>query len=327
MNKRSLGNSGLVVAPLALGGNVFGWTVSEADAFPILDTFVSGGFNLIDTADIYPRWVPGNQGGESEEIIGNWLKRSGKRHEVVIATKVGMEMGANKKGLSKDYIRRAVEDSLRRLQTDYIDLYQSHEDDPQTPLEETFEAFNELIEQGKVKAIGASNYTAARLAEALNVSRSLGLARYESLQPLYNLYDRAVYEDELEPLCENEGLGVLPYYSLAAGFLTGKYRSEDDLSNSARSGTVKKYLNERGSSILDVLGRVAAKHNSTAAQVALAWLIARPSITAPIASATNLRQLNELIEATRLELDQESIELLDQASAEEKSQRAAKSPQ
>ena len=327
MNKRNLGNSELAVAPLALGGNVFGWTVNEADAFPILDAFVSAGFNLIDTADIYPRWVPGNQGGESEEIIGNWLKQSGKRHEVVIATKAGMEMGPNKKGLSKDYIKRAAEDSLRRLQTDYIDLYQSHEDDPQTPLEETLEAFNELVEQGKVRAIGASNYTAARLAEALDVSRKLGLARYESLQPLYNLYDRGVYEDELEPLCENEGLGVIPYYSLAAGFLTGKYRSEEDLSKSARGGTVKKYLNERGSGILNALDQLAAKYNSTPAQVALAWLIARPSITAPIASATNLRQLNDLVEATRLELDQESIELLNQASAEEKSHRAAKSPQ
>ena len=307
------------VAPLALGGNVFGWTVGEADAFPILDAFIAAGFNLIDTADVYPKWVPGNQGGESEAIIGNWLKRSGKRHDVVIATKVGMEMGPNRKGLSKDYIKRAAEDSLRRLQTDYIDLYQSHEDDPQTPLEETLEAYSDLIEQGKVRAIGASNYTAARLAEALDMNRRLGLARYDSLQPLYNLYDRAVYEDQLEPLCVEEGVGVIPYYSLAAGFLSGKYRSEDDLSKSARGGTVKKYLNERGFRILDALDQVAAKYNSTPARVALAWVIARPSITAPIASATSLAQLNDLIEATKLQLDQEAIALLDRASAEEKS--------
>lgn len=305
------------VAPLALGGNVFGWTVSEEKAFPILDAFVSAGFNLIDTADIYPRWVPGNQGGESEEIIGNWLKRSGKRQEVVVATKVGMDMGPGKKGLSKDYILRSADDSLRRLQTEYIDLYQSHQDDPQTPLEETLEAFDQLIKQGKVRAIGASNYSAARLAEALNVSKSHGLARYESLQPLYNLYDRAVYEDELEPLCVKEGLGVINFYSLAAGFLTGKYRSEDDLSKSARGGTVKKYLNERGFGIVEALDQVAAQYNSTPAQVALAWLIARPSITAPIASATSVEQLNDLIEATRLELDHSAIELLDHASAEQ----------
>jgi aryl-alcohol dehydrogenase-like predicted oxidoreductase len=302
---------------LALGGNVFGWTVSDEKAFPILDAFVSAGFNLIDTADIYPRWVPGNQGGESEEIIGNWLKRSGKRKEVIVATKVGMEMGDGKKGLSKDYILRSADDSLRRLQTDYIDLYQSHKDDPETPLEETLEAYDQLIKQGKVRAIGASNYSAARLAEALNVSKSNGLARYESLQPLYNLYDRAVYEDELEPLCIEEGIGVINFYSLAAGFLTGKYRSEDDLSKSARGGTVKKYLNERGFGIVEALDQVAAQYNSTPAQIALAWLMARPGITAPIASATSVEQLNDLIEATKLELDQSAIDLLDQASAEQ----------
>ena len=307
------------VAPLALGGNVFGWTVGESDAFEILDAFVSSGFNLIDTADVYPKWAPGNQGGESEEIIGNWLKRRGKRDDVVIATKVGMEMGPNRKGLSKDYIKRAAEDSLRRLQTNYIDLYQAHEDDPQTPLEETLEAFNELIDQGKVRAIGASNYSAARLEEALNVSRTLGFSRYESLQPLYNLYDRAVFEGELGPLCMQAGLGVISYFSLAAGFLTGKYRSEDDLSKSARGGTVKKYLDERGFKILNALDQVAARYNSTPGRVALAWLIARPSITAPIASATNLEQLNDLLEATKLQLDQESLELLNRVSTEEKS--------
>lgn len=316
MKKRALGNSGLEVAPLALGGNVFGWTVDEAAAFPLLDAFVANGFNLIDTADVYPKWVPGNQGGESETIIGNWLKRSGKRREVVIATKVGVEMAPDRKGLSKEHILRSADESLRRLQTDYIDLYQSHRDDEATPLAETLEAYAQLIEQGKVRAIGASNYSAARLAEALDVSKRLGLPRYESLQPLYNLYDRAAFEEKLEPLCLREGLGVINYYSLAAGFLTGKYHSEADLEKSARGGTVKKYLNERGFRIVAALDEVAAQHHSTPARVALAWLIARPSVTAPIASATSLEQLNDLVEATKLQLDQESVELLDEASAE-----------
>lgn len=325
MKKRALGNSGLEVAPLAFGGNVFGWTVDEAAAFPLLDAFVANGFNLIDTADVYPKWVPGNQGGESETIIGNWLKRSGKRNEVVIATKVGVEMAPDRKGLSKAHILRSADESLRRLQTDYIDLYQSHRDDEATPLQETLEAYARLIEQGKVRAIGASNYSAARLAEALDVSKRLGLPRYESLQPLYNLYDRAAFEDELEPLCLREGLSVINYYSLAAGFLTGKYRSEADLADSARGGTVKKYLNERGFRIVDALHEVAAKYDSTPARVALAWLIARPSITAPIASATSLAQLNDLVEATKLQLDAEAIELLNEASAERAIGEAEKS--
>ena len=319
MKKRKLGNSGLEVAPLALGGNVFGWTVDESTGLELLDAFIAAGFNLVDTADIYPRWVPGNQGGESEAIIGNWLKQSGKRHEVIVATKVGMEMGDGKKGLSRDHILRSADDSLRRLQTDYIDLYQSHQDDPHTPLEETLEAYAELIKAGKVRAIGASQYSAARLAEALNVSERLGIPRYESLQPLYNLYDRAVYEAELEPLCVKEGLGVINFYSLGAGFLTGKYRSEADLSQSQRGGTVKKYLNERGFRIVEALDQVAAQYQTIPAQVALAWLIARPSITAPIASATSLEQLNDLVAATKLELDETAMELLDQASKEDKS--------
>jgi aryl-alcohol dehydrogenase-like predicted oxidoreductase len=319
MKKRKLGNSGLEVAPLALGGNVFGWTVDEPTGFKLLDAFIAAGFNLVDTADIYPRWVPGNQGGESEAIIGNWLKQSGKRHEVIVATKVGMDMGDNKQGLSKDHILRSADDSLRRLQTDYIDLYQSHKDDPDTPLEETLETYAQLIKAGKVRAIGASQYSAARLAEALDVSKRLGIPRYESLQPLYNLYDRAAYEAELEPLCVDEGLGVINFYSLAAGFLTGKYRSEADLSKSQRGGTVKKYLNERGFRIVNALDQVAAQYQSTPAQVALAWLIARPSITAPIASATSLEQLNDLVEATKLELGQAAIDVLNQASEEEKS--------
>jgi aryl-alcohol dehydrogenase-like predicted oxidoreductase len=315
MKKRQLGRSGLEVAPLAFGGNVFGWTADEATSFDLLDAFVSSGFNLVDTADVYSRWVPGNRGGESEAIIGRWLKRSGKRDQVVIATKVGMEMGPGLKGLSKSRILRAAEDSLSRLQTDYIDLYQAHVDDPETPLEETLAAFARLVEQGKVRAVGASNYTAGRLAQALEVSGRQGYPRYESLQPLYNLYDRAAYEADLEPLCREQGLGVIGYFSLAKGFLTGKYRSQADLSKSPRGLGVKDYLNDRGFRILEALDRVARELGSTPARVSLAWLIARPGVTAPIASATNLEQLNDLIEATRLELDRSSIELLDQASA------------
>jgi aryl-alcohol dehydrogenase-like predicted oxidoreductase len=314
MKKRKLGNSGLEVAPLAFGGNVFGWTVDEPTSFQLLDAFVSAGFNLIDTADIYSTWVPGNQGGESETIIGRWLKRRGDRDKVLIATKVGIEMGPGSKGLSKPYILRAVEDSLRRLQTDYIDLYQSHQDDKETPLEETLSAFAQLIEQGKVRAIGASNYTADRLAEALKVSEQNGIPRYESLQPLYNLYDRADYEQHLEPLCVEKGMGVINYYSIASGFLSGKYRSEADLGKSVRGEGIKKYLNERGLRILDALDHVAGRYDSNPTQVALAWLIARPSVTAPIASATNLEQLNDLVEATKLQLDQTAIELLNHAS-------------
>jgi aryl-alcohol dehydrogenase-like predicted oxidoreductase len=317
MERRRLGNSGLKVAPLAFGGNVFGWTVAEKTGFELLDAFVAHGFNLIDTADVYPKWAPGNQGGESETMIGNWLRHSGRRQDVVIATKVGVEMAPDRKGLSKGHILRSAEESLRRLQTDYIDLYQSHVDDQSTPLEETLEAYDQLMKQGKVRAIGASNYNAARLEEALHVSRSRGLPRYESLQPLYNLYDRAVFEDELEPLCARDNIGVVPYYSLAAGFLSGKYRAEADLAEKARGNAVKKYLNERGLRILAALDAVAAKYDSTPARVALAWLIARPTITAPIASATSLDQLNDLIAATRLKLDHESIESLNRASAEQ----------
>jgi aryl-alcohol dehydrogenase-like predicted oxidoreductase len=319
MEKRKLGNSGLEVAPLAFGGNVFGWTVDEPTSFALLDAFVEAGFNLIDTADMYSTWVKGNNGGESETIIGKWLKRSGTRAKVVIATKVGKEMGPNRNGLSKTYIRQAVEDSLRRLQTDCIDLYQSHADDPETPLEETLEAYDQLIKQGKVRAIGASNYSAARLAQSLEVSEKTGYPRYESLQPLFNLYDRVDYEKELEPLCREQGLGVISYFSLASGFLTGKYRSEDDLTKRARGNFVKKYLNARGFAIIEALDKVAQEHNMTPAQVALAWLIAHPSITAPIASATNLEQLNELIEATTIELNPSVIDLLNQASAFTKS--------
>jgi aryl-alcohol dehydrogenase-like predicted oxidoreductase len=283
-------------------------------SFRLLDAFVAEGFNLIDTADVYARWVQGLEGGESETIIGKWLKRSSKRQSVIIATKVGKEMGPDKKGLSRSYIFQAVEESLRRLQTDYIDLYQSHEDDTQTPLEETLDAFDRLIQDGKVRAIGASNFSAKRLAEALQVSEQYGYPRYQSLQPLFNLYDRADYEKDLEPLCREKGLAVISYFSLASGFLTGKYRSEADLADRARADIVKKYLNERGYRILEALGRVAQQHNVTPAQAALAWLIAQPTITAPIASATNLEQLNQLIQATTLELDPSSMALLNQAS-------------
>jgi aryl-alcohol dehydrogenase-like predicted oxidoreductase len=315
MKKRELGSSGLKVAPLAFGGNVFGWTVDESTSFKLLDAFVAAGFNLIDTADMYSHWAPGNSGGESETVIGKWLKRSGNRENVVIATKVGKEMGPDRIGLSKSYIFRAVEDSLQRLQTDYIDLYQSHADDPDTPLEETLEAYDQLIQEGKIRAIGASNFSAQRLAEALQVSTQHGYPSYQSLQPLFNLYDRTDYEKELEPLCREKDLGVISYFSLGAGFLTGKYRSQDDLKNSARRDMVKTYLNERGFRILEALDQVAQQYDVTPAQIALAWLIARPGITAPIASATSLDQLNQLIASTALELTQSSIEFLDQASA------------
>lgn len=316
MNKRKLGNSGLETLPLALGGNVFGWTADEQTSFALLDAFAAAGFSLIDTADVYSVWVPGHIGGESETVLGKWLKRSGRRHDVLIATKVGMEMSPDKKGLARAYILRSVEDSLKRLQTDYIDLYQSHIDDDKTPLEETLETYARLIEQGKVRAIGASNYNAGRLAEALRVGEQNRYPSYQTLQPLYNLYDRADYETNLEPLCHEKGLGVISYFSLASGFLTGKYRSEDDLSKSPRGRRTKQYLNERGFRILRALDQTATQLESTPARVALAWLIARPSITAPIASATTLEQLNDLIEATRLELDDSSIQLLNKASAQ-----------
>jgi aryl-alcohol dehydrogenase-like predicted oxidoreductase len=314
MRKRKLGNSGLEVSQLAFGGNVFGWTVDEAMSFKLLDAFVASGCNFIDTADSYSKWAPGNRGGESETIIGKWMKQRGNRRKVIIATKVGSEMGPDKKGLSKPYILLAVEDSLQRLQTDYIDLYQSHFDDPSTPLEETLETYAQLIKQGKVRAIGASNHSAARLSLALQVSKQHGYPGYQSLQPLYNLYDRAEYETSLEPICQEKGLGVITYFSLASGFLTGKYRSENDLSKSPRAQFVKKYLNDRGFRILKALDQVAKQYDSTPAKVSLAWIIARPSITAPISSATTLEQLNNLIEATKLQLDHPSIDLLNQAS-------------
>jgi aryl-alcohol dehydrogenase-like predicted oxidoreductase len=313
MEKRKLGRSGLEVSPLAFGGNVFGWTIDEPTSFSLLDAFTDAGFDFIDTADVYSAWAPGNKGGESETIIGNWLKRSGKRDKVVIATKLGSEMGPGRKGLSRDYVLRAVEDSLKRLQTDYIDLYQSHYDDPGTAQEETAQALADLVRQGKVRAVGASNFTAARLRSAVELSEKLGLPRYESLQPLYNLYDRSEFEGDLEALCLEKGIGVISYFSLASGFLTGKYRTQADLGKSRRGGGIKKYLDAKGHRILEALDQVAARHGATPAQVSLAWLLAKPAVTAPIASATSAKQLEDLLAATRIKLDPEALALLDEA--------------
>jgi aryl-alcohol dehydrogenase-like predicted oxidoreductase len=315
MIMRPLGGTGLQVAPLAFGGNVFGWTADEATSHCLLDAFVEAGFNLVDTADVYSVWAPGHTGGESESVIGRWMKARGTRERIVLATKVGMKLAEGRTGLSRRWIRQAVEDSLQRLQTDRIDLYQAHQDDPDTPLEETLSTFAELIREGKVRAIGASNYTAPRLAEALATSRRLGLPRYETLQPHYNLVERAIYEVELEPLCRSQGLGVINYFGLARGFLTGKYRSEADLSRSVRGAGVKPYLNERGFRILAALDAAAARLAATPAQVALAWQIARPGITAPIASATSLEQWKELARAATLVLDADTVAELDRASA------------
>ncbi|MFT3822354.1 MAG: aldo/keto reductase [Chitinophagaceae bacterium] len=314
MNYRQLGNSDLKVAPVTFGGNIFGWTVDEKRSFELLDAFTAAGFNLIDTADVYSRWVPGNKGGESEAIIGNWVKQRGNRSKVIIATKVGSDMGQGKKDISKKYILRAVEDSLQRLQTDYIDLYQTHWDDDTTPVEETLDAYTQLIKEGKVRWIGASNLSPARLVASLEASRKHGYAAYQTFQPHYNLYDREVFEKELEKICLDNKLGVINYYALASGFLTGKYRSEADLNKSVRGGGVKAYLNPRGLAILKALDEVAARYNSTPASVALAWLIARPSVAAPIASATSIEQLQSLIQAASLQLDKQAVDTLDKAS-------------
>jgi aryl-alcohol dehydrogenase-like predicted oxidoreductase len=315
MQKRKLGRTGFEVAPLAFGGNVFGWTVDEATSFQLLDAFVDAGFNLIDTADSYSRWVQGHEGGESETIIGRWIARRRRHDDVVIATKVGSDMGLGYKCLRKDYIVGAVEQSLRRLGVDAIDLYQSHWDDAATPLDETLDAYAELVKQGKVRAIGASNLSAPRLEEALAISRDRGYPSYATLQPQYNLYDRDTFEGPLQTLCIREDLGVIPYYALAAGFLSGKYRSEADFGKSARGPGMKKYLNPRGLRILTALDSIAARYQATPAQIALAWLAARPGVTAPIASATSLAQLDELVAAMRIELDADAMRVLDSASA------------
>ncbi len=321
MEKRQLGGSGLSIAPLMFGGNVLGWTADEATSFALLDAFVDGGFNAIDTADVYSRWIPGHTGGESETIIGRWLQRSGKRDSVVLATKVGTEMGPDRKGLRAAYIERAAEASLQRLRSDRIDLYQSHRDDTGTPQEETLEAYRRLIAAGKVRAIGASNFSVERLTTALSASRGKGLPRYETLQPEYNLCVRGAFEAGPEAFCLEHGLGVIPYFGLASGFLTGKYRSKADLKKSERGEDVEKFLNARGLRVLAGLDAVAARLGATPAQVALAWLMARPSITAPIASATSVVQLQELMGAAHLRLDAAAMAELDQASADSPSRR------
>lgn len=317
MQMRPLGRSGLTVAPLAFGGNVFGWTADEATSFALLDAFVGDGFNLIDTADVYSRWAPGHQGGESEAVIGRWLAaRPGMRDRIVLATKVGMDMGDGRKGLRPAWIRQAVDDSLRRLQTDRIDLYQAHADDAETPLEDTLGAFADLVRAGKVRAIGASNYQAARLQQALDASDRLGLPRYQTLQPLYNLVDRAAYEAELQPLAVREGLGVINYFGLARGFLTGKYRSEADLAKSPRGPGVKELaFNERGWRVLAALDAVAARTGAPVAAIALAWQMHQPGIVAPIASATSLAQWREIARAATLELSAADLAELTAASA------------
>jgi len=314
MQKRKLGRSKIEIAPFIFGGNVFGWTVDEKQSFALLDHFVDAGFDCIDTADVYSRWKPGNKGGESEAIIGQWFKARGNRDKVVLATKCGLEMAPDKKGLSKAYIVRAVEDSLKRLQTDYIDLYQSHRDDPATPLEETMAAHAELVKAGKVRVVGASNYSADRLKAALAASAKLGVPRYETLQPNYNLADRTEFEGPLQDLCVAEGISVVPYYSLASGFLTGKYRSEADLGQKARAGGVKKHLTPRGLGILKALDAIAARHGATPAQVALAWLLAQPAIAAPIASATTTAQLTEILKSTEIKLTADDLAALTKAS-------------
>ncbi|MCB1524699.1 MAG: aldo/keto reductase [Rhodoblastus sp.] len=311
MTKRRIGRSDLHVHPFCFGGNVFGWTADEAMSFRLLDAFVDHGFEFIDTADVYSVWVPSHSGGESETVLGNWFKTSGKRDKVVLATKVGFI-----KGLKPAYIKQAVEESLKRLRTDRIDLYQSHKDDPETPQEDVLRAYDDLIKAGKVRVIGASNFTAARLQEALDISAKNNLPRYECMQPEYNLVERKVYEGELQDLCVREEIGVIPFFSLAAGFLTGKYRSEADLGKSVRGPrTAGKYLKTNGPQVLAALDKVAAAHKATCAQVALAWILARKGLTAPIASATNIEQLEELLGAVKLSLSAADIAELDAASA------------
>jgi aryl-alcohol dehydrogenase-like predicted oxidoreductase len=314
IQKRKLGSSNIMIAPLVFGTNVFGWTTDNAMTFKLLDAFIEQGFDTIDTADVYSKWVDGHIGGESELAIGRWLKRSGKREQLVLATKVGAEMAENKKGLSKKYIISAAEASLKRLQTDYIDLYQSHYDDMETPVTETLEAYDVLIKAGKVRIIGASNFTPERLLESLQAGKVNNLPIYQTFQPEYNLYDRKDFEQNFLPVTSKNELSVISYFSLASGFLTGKYRSKVDLLNSKRSAFVEKYLNDRGYGILNALDKVAAKHNTVPGTISIAWVLAQPSITAPIASATNLDQLKGLTAAVKIKLDQEDLALLETAS-------------
>ena len=315
MEKRCLGKSTIDIAPLVFGGNVFGWTIDENKSFALLDEFVASGFNCIDTADSYSRWAPGNVGGESESIIGNWMKAKKNRDKVIIATKVGSDMGQGHKDVSKNYILKAAEASLKRLQTDYIDLYQTHWDNEETPVDEAMEAYDILVKQGKVKCIGASNLSPARLQASLSVSKAKDYPTYQTLQPEYNLYDRKNFEQNYQPLCIEHDISVIPYYSLASGFLTGKYRIEADLGKSMRGGGIKKYLNERGFKILKALDEISAKYNTTQASIAIAWLLAQPTIAAPIASATNSAQLNALFKAISVSLSNDDVVLLNTASA------------
>jgi aryl-alcohol dehydrogenase-like predicted oxidoreductase len=315
MQMRSLGHTDIQVAPLMFGCNVFGWTIDAATSFALLDAFVDHGFNFIDTADVYSRWKPGNQGGESESIIGQWFQRSGKRDKVILATKVGMDLGDGKKGLAKKYILEAVEASLTRLQTDHIDLYQSHTDDDTVPFEETLEAYQELIKAGKVRIIGASNYTGTRLREAIALAKSKGLPAYEMLQPEYNLYDRHDFETNLQPVARELNLGVIPYFSLASGFLTGKYKTKADSEGKSRAARVEKYFDDRGMKILKALEQVANETGAKQATIALAWLLAQPTITAPIASATSLEQLPSLLALADFKLSAEAVKTLNEASA------------
>jgi aryl-alcohol dehydrogenase-like predicted oxidoreductase len=313
MQKRNIGTSDLQVAPLVFGGNVFGWTADERTSFSILDAFVDHGLNFIDTADVYSAWIDGHKGGESEAIIGKWFKESGKRDKIVLATKVGML--STRPGLTAANIAAAVDDSLRRLKTDYIDVYFSHLDDDKTPFEETLGAYQKLIKAGKVRVIGASNYSGERVEAALKVSKEEGLPAYQVLQPEYNLYDREGYETDLEPVAAAHKLAVVTYFSLASGFLSGKYRSIEDTKGAKRGSRVEKYLNERGLRIVDTLIDVAKRNDTTPATIALAWVIARPSVTAPIASATSVTQLESLAAATRLTLSAGDLDALDEASA------------
>jgi len=314
MKKRRLGNSDLYVAPLCFGGNIFGWTVNEKTSFELLDSFTSSGFNFIDTADVYSAWAPGNKGGESETIIGKWMKARNNRDKVIIATKVGSDLGQGQNDISKKYILKAVENSLKRLQTDFVDLYQTHVDVADTPVEETLEAYDQLVKEGKIRWIGASNFPPERLITSLVASKKHGYPSYQTLQPLYNLYDRENFEKGLEQICLDNNLGVISYSSLASGFLTGKYRSEADSGKSVRGGGIKKYLNKKGFTILKALDEVSEQYNTTSASVAIAWLIARHSVTAPIASSTTLDQLNSLVNAAKLELSNNTVEILNKAS-------------
>lgn len=314
MKKRKLGQSGIYVSPIAFGGNVFGWTVDEKQSFKLLDAFVDAGFDFIDTADTYSWWVDGNTGAESETIIGKWLAERKNRDKIILSTKVGSQTKERPKNNSKEFILKSVEDSLRRLKTDYIDLYQTHFDDEVTPVEETLSAYAQLIEEGKVRAIGTSNMSAERIRESLKASSENGLPKYETLQPHYNLMERENYEKVLRPIVEENNMGVINYYSLASGFLAGKYRSKDDFNKSPRGYGMEKYLTDKGFKVLEALDQVSEKHNTTLATISLAWLLARPTITAPIVSATSLKQLESIINAPLLKLDEVDLEILNKAS-------------